>query len=202
MKVFSEIPLLFLILAVAMFTGCAGTPGTDTRTVETPGALPVDEPEDEVTLLIGELESEDAAAREAAITGLIEKGEEAVPKLVEALSSEHSGVRTGASEALVIIGEPAVPYLIQKIETGEGTPRGLAAFALGGIGAISPAVVPAIMATLDSEDPETVYLGILALRMIGPGAREALPALERVAASDIPSLRGVAENAIIAIRDR
>jgi HEAT repeat protein len=102
--------------------------------------------------------------------------EDAVSPLLEALRGQAEG-RRKAVRALAALGAeaaPAVPALIELLSARDPALRSEAAEALGRIG--KPAVGP-LLAALKQEDEEQRRALVIALALVGPAAREAVPAL-------------------------
>jgi HEAT repeat protein len=79
--------------------------------------------------------------------------------------------------------------------------RKKAAFTLGNIGASDPAVLPALLGALEDPDAAVRREVILALVKYGPGAREAVGALEELRQRDSDSqVRAAAEQALCKLR--
>jgi HEAT repeat protein len=108
-----------------------------------------------------------------------------------------------ASIVLGKVGRPAIPFLIEAMKTPSR--RKGAADALGDIGSEAGVAVPALIETLHrDQDPYVRFSIVKALGQIGPGARQAIPVLERVASgqdgSGDESLKEDAQRALARIR--
>jgi hypothetical protein len=135
--------------------------------------------------LLAGLGSEDAAMRGAAASGLPPAAvggsvdpQAYVPALVAALDDEHAEVRSAAITALYLTGPPAaaaIPKLAEMRLTEEKWNRFDVYCALGRIGANSPAIVSLLKSDLESGPCR--HGAVAGLRKIGPGAKEAVPAL-------------------------
>ncbi|HUG89424.1 MAG TPA: HEAT repeat domain-containing protein, partial [Planctomycetaceae bacterium] len=104
-----------------------------------------------------------------------------VPLLVEALKDDDWTVRTASAGALGRVGgpaRPAVPLLFEMLAVE--TDRDAARAALREIDDVEPAALPTLIAALDSEDRSARFYALFFLGKLGPGAREALPALKRL----------------------
>lgn len=125
----------------------------------------------------------------------------AASRLVElALCDPEETVRTSAAYAAAAVDEDGttVPGLVRAFTAGGSEESIRAVPALAAHGPRAAAAVPALSARLASErDPETLRSILLVLQRIGPGARDALPAV-RAALHD-PELRAHAELALLAI---
>jgi HEAT repeat protein len=126
----------------------------------------------------------DATVRSAAVQTLARVQSEAdqvVPLLMDALKDEDWTVRTASAGALGRIGAPAraaVPMLFELL--GNETDEDAARAALREIDDVGPEALPTLIAALDSEDRTPRFYAQFFLGKLGPAAREALPALERL----------------------
>ena len=97
------------------------------------------------------------------------------------LSSPEPEVRGKAAFALSNIGEPAgktVPTLATMLtDDQDSNVRAVAAFALGRIGKPSVAAVPALIKGLSDEEALVRFNCANTIRLLGPDARDAVPAL-------------------------
>ena len=109
--------------------------------------------------------------------------------LVSDLKDKKVKVRAEAARLLTGMGEaarPAVPALIDALEDSDAKVRYRALIALGNLwsglesGPEIEAAVPAIVKLLKDKDEYTRRRAIHVLRKIGPGARNALPALKQI----------------------
>ena len=138
-----------------------------------------------VPALVALLEEKDFNARKAAATTLAGIGPnavDAIPALMKKLRENDWDLRQYATSALSSIGWAAVPALIEALRADENTStRASAAWALGLIGSKgNPAiVVPALIEALRDDNDEVHRKVIAALGVIGPKARDAIPALEK-----------------------
>jgi HEAT repeat protein len=84
-----------------------------------------------------------------------------------------------SSAPLAVHGKP-VAHWLQALHDSDAKARRKAVEALGNAGAADPAVVPALIATLEDREPGVRSAAVLALLKIGPEAGEAVPALRKV----------------------
>jgi HEAT repeat protein len=117
---------------------------------------------------------------------LISVGETAVPFLIEALSDEDPEVRCGLIRALGIVGvksKDVMPALIGMASDKEPSVRIYAARAFGHIGLAAAPGVPGLIRMLSDKAIEgnVAREAAEALGRMGPGARDAIPALVQVA---------------------
>ncbi|ACZ87177.1 HEAT repeat domain-containing protein [Streptosporangium roseum] len=127
------------------------------------------------------------------------------PSLVSALRSEHEWIRRRVMDVLIKWGEPALPDLFGLLEDPDHRTRDTAARALAGIGHLA---VPGLIRQAGSDDPDTRCAAGRALRWIAvddtltertpgvPGARRALPALQRLLSDAEPRCRDTAADAL------
>ena len=93
----------------------------------------------------------------------------------EALNDADVDVRRTAVQSLGRVGDAGgVPGLI-KATADEEIRAGIAVVALGRIGPIAKAAVPALVKVLDDKDADLRAATALALGRIGPGAADAKP---------------------------
>ena len=125
------------------------------------------------------------ALEDLALLGLL-SGEEAprvVPVLIEMLNDENVQVAIAATKILRRIGpdaRAAAPALLRLLgDESNAALASRAASALGGIGSVTDAIVPALMGATISTIPDVRVSAVEALGDIGPDARAALPALIR-----------------------
>jgi HEAT repeat protein len=136
----------------------------------------------------------------AALTlrGVGPPAQEAVPALARLLDDERQEVRRCVLMALLKIG-PAASAMsrLVKLITNESDPPGdrkWAAVLLGRIGPGAGDAIPALVNSLEDEDPEVRTAVIEALGEIGAAAREAVPAL--IGLLDDPNVRNVVAYAL------
>ncbi len=151
-------------------------------------------------ILKRQLASKDKAAVAEALHMLAEMGEPAVPALVEALKNPEG--RVLAASILAYIGPPAkaaVPALIDIAKTDKNPAAKREAFmALGSIGQ-AEAGASVATAALGDPDEKVVIAACYALAQMGPAAREAVPALRKLAESNDDAIREEAAKALKAV---
>lgn len=105
-------------------------------------------------------------------------------------------------ELLSVSGKPIEFWLdALKAANTDAKQRLKAVHALSNVGRAHPKAIPALIEALEQTDPAVRGEVVLALLKIGPSAKEALAALDRVSQSDKDTqVRGFAEMAIKAIR--
>lgn len=82
----------------------------------------------------------------------------------------------GRAQPTVAHGKP-VQHWVEALQGPDAAARKKAAAVLGKVGAIDPAVVPALSGALKDREPAVRAEAALALLRIGPAARDAVPAL-------------------------
>jgi HEAT repeat protein len=103
-----------------------------------------------LSVLVGDLSSEDGMTREHARERLVGMGPQATASLVPLLTDERTQVRWEAAKALSEIADPAsVPALVETLEDEEDDVSWLAAEGLAAIG--KPSIVPLLRALVDGE---------------------------------------------------
>jgi len=151
-------------------------------------------------ILRKQLAGKDKAAVTEALRMLAEIGEPAVPALTEALRNPEG--RVLAASVLAQIGPPAkaaVPDLIDIAKTDKNPAAKREAFmALGSIGG-AEAGASVATAALNDPDEKVVIAACYALAQMGPAAKEAAPALKKLAASDDDAVREEAGKALKAV---
>lgn len=100
---------------------------------------------------------------------------------------------TALGEALAMIGAPAVQSTIAVLNAEDVDVRAAAAWTLGRIG--QPAL-EALIASLEDDTPQVRQFAALALGSMGPGAKQALPHLERMLKDREASVRAAASEAL------
>jgi HEAT repeat protein len=128
------------------------------------------------------------------------KGKAAVPFLLERLSDPKTA-NAGAAVAILALdpasGEPALRWLRQKLTTGEEKDVSAILAQLWQLGEGGRALLPELVGLLKSRSEEIRDAAVDVLHVIGPAARDALPALRELAASDpSPKVRGSAAAAV------
>ncbi|MFH0738927.1 MAG: HEAT repeat domain-containing protein [Candidatus Omnitrophota bacterium] len=130
-----------------------------------------------VPALINALGDSNWECREAAAEALVKIGPAAIPALINALGNDNFNVRKAAAKILVKIGPVAVPALIKAL--GDKRFCYYAAEALGSIGPLAQAAVPALINALNNalndKDYSVCYSIIVALSNIGFAAKDAVP---------------------------
>jgi HEAT repeat protein len=76
-------------------------------------------------------------------------------------------------------GKP-VAHWVQALQDPSATVRKKAVNVLGNVGAVDPAVVPALARALKDRDVGVRRAAVLALLKIGPAARDVVPALKEL----------------------
>ncbi|HUE74832.1 MAG TPA: HEAT repeat domain-containing protein [Pirellulaceae bacterium] len=141
-----------------------------------------------IPALMAVLESDESYVAARAIAEFGPNAEPAIGSLTKALDYKHNLTRSSAAEALGKIGaaaKAAAPGLRTALNDDEALVRVEAAYALWRIeGSASPAVIEVLIDLLATDDLMTKLKAIVALAEIGPPAKAALPALERVRKSD------------------
>lgn len=111
---------------------------------------------------------------------------QALPTLVALLDDPSPLIRSRAVFALARYGrdvKPALPLLIRAMNDAIPEVRARSAVAIAGVGGEAQAAVPSLVQAMEkAEYPEECLAEVYALGQIGPGAKEAIPALKRVAA--------------------
>lgn len=141
----------------------------------------------------------------AAAKALGQIGSAAVPQLLPILESEDWHRFPPVAEALYRIGPDAgkaVPFLLKalKKKADSESIRNASIYALGGIGAATPDVVPTLTSYVKHDNFHTQYFACRALGEIGAAARPAVPLLIDVATSGVTSVRRHAARALGLIR--
>jgi HEAT repeat protein len=168
------LPLLVL-LALALLTGCTGTP---------PG----------VSENVADLYSGNVSVQREAAMRLVETGSPAVPCLINVFSSGDENASRWAGTALCEIGKPSVAPLIESLETKDDDARMWAINSLACIG--QPAVEPLIDALDRPEERVRKAAAIALVKMGGP----AMPALEKMALFGTAEEQRTAQAIIASIR--
>jgi HEAT repeat protein len=96
-------------------------------------------------------------------------------------------------------GKPVGEW-VAALRDPDARARKKAAGVLGNVGAIDPAVVPALAEAVRDRDPAVRAEAALALMKIGPPARDAAPALEEARKDANPTVRRYAAKALDRVR--
>ncbi|MFQ3610051.1 MAG: HEAT repeat domain-containing protein [Fimbriimonadales bacterium] len=146
-----------------------------------------------VQLLTQALRDPEPEVRRASATALGEvQRPEAVPVLVGALRSADGGVVQNAIQSLVRIGKPAIEPLARLLSDPDEQVAYASASALSAI----PEAEPTLLRL--AEQPPTQKFALIAL--LERGSPTARPLFERVAQSPDPSLRQLAQEALLQLR--
>lgn len=127
--------------------------------------------------------------RRAAMVGLQRIGpmpQFILPSLTRLLADPDPAVAAQAARLLALQGERVVPLMIEALANEDA--RYWASLVLSSLGERARAAVPALIAVLNTEEPEVRREVIMALGAIGPEARAAMPALLEVMKSDDPAI--------------
>ncbi len=155
-----------------------------------------DEPKKVVPVLLQAVRDDDPRVRWMAVHALAHFGsaEGVVPALIEALNDkgfrrkDKEPIAENAAYTLGHLGahgKPAIPTLIKIIKGERPGPRGAAITGLGNMGqrdkSAAAVVVPALVSVLEdaSQSKGTRAAAVRALGWVGPGAKAAVPALEK-----------------------
>lgn len=113
--------------------------------------------------------------------------ESAVMLIVKGLESENPNVRAGAARALFELEAPTDPAIEALVASlGDSEPKVLAN-ALDALAALGSKAVPKLATALQKEEVRSLAVQILA--RMGPGAKEAVPALVEAMKTDDPEFR-------------
>ncbi len=131
---------------------------------------------------------------------------EAVDDLAQAAGDEKLRVRLAAAEALGTLGPkaaPAVPALLKALAAYSPTDKlDLDEFAfavLNAVAAVGEPAVPAVTKSLTDPNPVMRFLGAYMLGEIGPPAKAAAAALEKLLADEIGLIVAEAARALVAV---
>ena len=134
---------------------------------------------------------------------------EALEALIHGLVDPDAAVVDNAAHSLLSLGPPAIGPLTQSLKDPDGGLRQMAVLTLSGgirfgrLRPIPPETVAALIETLGDTDQDIRDEAARALADLGPQAKDALPALRRMADSDpAVSVRLVARRAIDQIESR
>jgi HEAT repeat protein len=89
---------------------------------------------------------------------------------------------------------------VEALRAPDARARKKAAGVLGNVGAVDPAVVPALATAMCDRDPTVRVEAALALMKIGPAARDAAPALAEATKDANPTVRQYAAKALERVR--
>ena len=123
-----------------------------------------------IALLIDQCHDPDRDVRACAIYALGTFGEGAavaIATLLQCLADPSVYVGGLAADALARIGAMATPGLLDLLKNGTPPVRGRAARALAQI--VDPASIPALIASLEDENPIVEYYADIALQKMGVG---------------------------------
>ena len=136
-------------------------------------------------------------------------GAAAVPALTRGLVAPDVKARQNVAVFLSAVGgccwylerprldlRPYLNVLIAALSDGDSRVRGLAAGAIGAMGAAASSAVPALIALLNNPDERSRASACVGLGGIGTPARSALPALEKALSDSSPNVRSFALRAI------
>ncbi len=165
-------------------------PAVRRRAVEALGGVPDARA---VQLLAQALRDPEPAVRRASALALGEiRRPEAVPVLIGALRSQDGGVVQNAIQSLIRIGRPAIEPLTRLLSDPDEQVAYASASALSAI----PEAEPTLMKL--AEQPATQKFALIAL--LERGSPSSRPLFERVAQSPDPSLRQLAQEALLQLR--
>ncbi|MFH1723908.1 MAG: HEAT repeat domain-containing protein [Elusimicrobiota bacterium] len=134
--------------------------------------------QDALPLLIRAFEKEsDWSLRPTILETLVSVGgERSVRGVIRLMKGTDPGMRSGAARRLRDMGRPAVSSLVEILRADEDAAmRRTAAETLGELRATQ--AVPALIQALEDGDTGVGHTAVLALGLIGPPAKEAVPAL-------------------------
>ncbi len=101
----------------------------------------------------------------------------------------------------ILAGGRPVGYWVRALRDPDAGLRVKAVFKLGNVGPADPAAYPAVAAALDDADARVRGAAVQAVLKFGDQAREAVPALERLARQDPdPRVRAYATKALSNLR--
>lgn len=146
-------------------------------------------------------DDEEIPIRLAALHALADIGEpaaSAVPAIAALLDGSVGTLTVQAAATLERLGPKAVPALVQKLQDKSLQP--LIIQSLGGMLEAGASAVPDLVSLLKTAEPERQQEILLALGMIGPGARDAVPSIREIArATKEPKVIAAAIFAIVKI---
>jgi hypothetical protein len=125
------------------------------------------------------------------------RNEKNLPEFEEMLRHGDDAKRGQAHQAMFEIGSPSVPFVVRVLKDGDDSAREDAASILGALREKASAAVPDMTRRLQDDPSAAVRRQIvLALGMIGPAAKTAIPALEEASTNDAPELATAAKMAL------
>jgi hypothetical protein len=140
------------------------------------------------------------------IDELVNGGGTSVPILIECLDDRRWQVRDKAIVALAKLegtAQAAIPKLLEIMtKRGKsGDPDGLSGglLAAAALGKIGQAAVPNLVDLLKSSDKDTRYRAVLALGLVRPAPKEALPAIRALLQDTDGEVREAAATAVASI---
>ena len=110
-----------------------------------------------------------------------------MPSLTQLLRSGRPEVRPDVMNVLAGLGEAGRARTVKALELKEVRPR--AAAILARFGPAAKEAVPALIRTVQSDDPLTRHEALLALGAIGPAAKAAVPAAVKALQDLDPNVR-------------
>lgn len=139
-----------------------------------------------------------------ALEGIGPAAAAAVPALITLLRDPHLGTRQAASMAIAAVGAPAAAAAIEALTEMSSADESVfaradAIRALGALADDYPEVVPAMAAALHDPERNVRSEAAISLKVLGPGAHQALDALQQVVADDRED-DGVRLQAEVAVR--
>jgi HEAT repeat protein len=143
--------------------------------------------------------------QKAAVMALSKLGKEAEPALPAlrevAEKADNAGVRTAAIEVLGGLGEKGEAAIVTLLKKTDSDTRKACLQHFGRKGKAPKELVGDVAKALTDEEGDVRALAAHVLGLIGPDAREALPALEKASKDDSePAVRMLAEKAVRAVR--
>jgi len=134
-----------------------------------------------VPRLVKALQSEEPRVRAAAARALVDLDPDPEilrPLLKKVMETASPEVVDDVLDALASLGERAVPRLIEALKHEQM--RSEVAMIIARIGTPAKAAVPALVKSLDDEDPQTRSEVLFALAAIGPDAAASVPAVSKL----------------------
>ena len=155
---------------------------------------------DAVPVISNLLQHPEVATRVAAIEALGKmqpEPDQAIPLLSKALKDDDWSVRKASALALGPFGakaKSAVPALFELLHNE--VDRDAARDALRQIDTVGPEAIPVLIKSLESEESRVRFYAVFFLGKLGPEAKEALPALQKLKREDSSRLRRSLEETI------